>query len=293
MEKSTDNSSTKAPETKPVPKEGDVPEVVTKPDEAKAPEQPKEQPEAQPAAAQAAPAPVESAVSEPATPVQQIPTAAAPEKKGGICNLTTCCIGSCLGCFGLIIVLVIVGIFAAPTMSRMLNNVVNPDVDVPEINSVSVASLNDEVAVITSTSGQHTVIVSEDEFNVLLRDDFADVEDMELDIRADFQEDIGYLYIKFVDWMPWSIIEYVGDADGGLVMGEVKIGPISVDSYLEDSVRSTYGESESYEEFDASSLFLGTVFPEGGVTLDEIHFLDDEVKMIVTVEELSTIGKVD
>lgn len=215
------------------------------------------------------------------------------EKKGkGFCNVTSCFIGSCVGCLVILIVLILLGIFAAPMLAKMLNRVINPGVEVPEVNEVSLDDLNSNIDQILTKSGEQIIIVSEDEFNTLLKQKYGDVTDtaVSMDIRTDLEQDTAQVLIRFVDWMPWAVITVVNDQEGNVSTTSIKLGPIDASSYFNDAIQERIqNEGSDYSQgMDIPSLFANVIFGDNvnAINVKSINFLKDEVKIAVEIIDI-------
>lgn len=242
------------------------------------------------------PAQEQTGTVQPQQVVQQAPPAQTPpqqvvakEKKGGgMCNTTTCCIASCVGCLLIVVILVLLGIFAAPTLSRLLNQAINPGVNVPEITEVDTTQLEQDLDEAAISEQQQTITVTEDEFNALLGERLQDTGEGSLDfnLRTDFEQDTATFYFKLTEWMPWGTIEIKNDENGNLSTGAIKLGPMDISSYFEDALEQQLESSEqdiSTDELDLTSLFAEVLF-EGNaekVTIEGIYFYKDEMKAVV------------
>ncbi|MBN2016355.1 hypothetical protein JW766_06025 [Candidatus Dojkabacteria bacterium] len=203
------------------------------------------------------------------------------KKGGGIkCNKTTCCIGSCVIGIVFIISLVLLSIFAAPFIADVLNSLINPDVEVPEVQSVSLEDLESRIQSIVQMGESDRLEVSEDEFNSLLRKNLEEAGTQEsTDLRIDFKKDKSYLYLKFMDWMPWAIIETASDERGSLQVNRIKLGPIDVSDIAEQQME-TQTDSNG---IDMTTLLSSYIFKdEDNVVIEAIYFEDD--KMIIVIE---------
>lgn len=211
------------------------------------------------------------------------------KKKGGMCNTTTCCIGSCVGCLILIIALVLLGIFAAPTLSNLLNKALNAGIEIPEVRDVDTTKLEDTLSTIPDQEQQQTLTITEDEFNTLLRK-WSETEGetaLSLDSRADFEKDTAKILLKLAEWMPWAVIEITNDTDGKLETSSFKLGPLDLTNYFKDTLEQEFqvsGSSSNQLGFDISDLFASVLFKDktDQVDIQAIYFDKDEMRVTVT-----------
>jgi len=214
------------------------------------------------------------------------------EKSGGGCNKSTCCIVSCLGCVGILVGLILLGVFAAPTLSKLLNKVINPNVNVPEIKDVNIDKLNEEIKNAVGTEGSQTINISEDEFNKLLQVQYNTNSNIKLDMRADFTKDEIDLMLKFAKWMPWSVIEASNGQEGKVITNSIKLGPIDISKYIKDAVNKQMQEGETNtQELDISYILASAVFKEdiSKITIEKMFFLDDGIDITFYVNSIDNI----
>lgn len=202
------------------------------------------------------------------------------KKKGrGFFNKTTCCIGGCGGCLILIVILVLLAIFAAPFVADILNKVVNPDIEIPELMDIDITSLEDEINVSIQEGGAQEIEVSEDEFNVLLHNKIMEgssEDDLSFDMRVDFEDTTAKIFMKFDDWMPWAIFDMKSDETGQIEMTGVKLGPIDIRNV---ATQIQYDESDT-EEFDMTGLIGSSLFrEEDDVTIQGVYFEKDLLRV--------------
>jgi len=217
------------------------------------------------------------------------------KKKKGLINKNTCCIGSCVGCLLILIALVLLGIFAAPVLSKYLNKMINPGIEVPELKDVDLTDLDNEVSSILDEAGSQTITVSEDEYNQLLKRDYGTYSEeaqLDADFRADFEEDQASLLMKFTKWMPWALVEMTSDSEGQITTDSIKLGPVSIGSYVKKAVEENMEEGQQMSsEVDMSSLLARVVFDDEieQVTIEGIYFKDDEIEFDVTIVDTDSI----
>lgn len=215
------------------------------------------------------------------------------KKRGGMCNKTTCCIGSCVGCLFIIVALVLLAIFAGPTLADILNKAINPGVDVPEVETVDTTEVEDELASVAQADLAQTITISESEFNSLLKQKLSEAgeESFNLDLRTDFEENTAKIYIKLVDWMPWGVIEVTNDEQGQLTTSSLKIGPLDASSFLDETVMQEMEESgdgtTSPESLDMTELLKSLLFEEDAnkVTIQEVYFRKNEMELTAVKSE--------
>lgn len=241
---------------------------------------------------QETPPPQPSPPQQPPTQEQTRPeTVVVEKKKGGCgCNKTTCCIGSCIGCILIIVCLILGIIFAAPTISSLLNKALNPNVNVPELTNVSLESVKSQLEESSKSNQGESVRISEEEFNALIKekkDKRSDISE-ETDIRFDFEKDKAKMFAKFSEWMPWAVIEIVGNDDGTLNVTSIKIGPVDITTQLSSTFES-YGSSlnidikETGNEVDAINLLTGFIFDETteDVEIEAVYFHENEIELVI------------
>lgn len=213
------------------------------------------------------------------------------KKKGGCgCNKTTCCIGSCIGCILIIVGLILGIIFAAPTISSLLNKALNPNVNVPELTEVSLESVKSHLEESSKSTQGESVRILEDEFNALVKekkDKRTDISE-ETDIRFGFEKDKAEMFVKFTQWMPWAVIEIVGDDDGTLEVTSIKMGPVDITtrfgSTFEDYESSfNTNINEMGDEIDAVNLLTGFIFDETteDVEIEAVYLHENEIELVI------------
>jgi len=216
------------------------------------------------------------------------------KKKKGCINTTNCCIGSCVGCLLILIALVLIGIFAAPTLSKYLNNLINPGVEVPEVKDVDLTDLDDEIASLMDKAGSQSITVTEDEFNQLLKRKYnsgTEETAFSSDVRTNFRENEAELLMKFTEWMPWALIEVTNDSEGKLTTDSIKLGPVDISNFVKGAMENEFDEGEFSGNIDMSFLLASIIFGDdiNDVSVSAVYFNDDEVKLEVIIASLDDI----
>lgn len=210
------------------------------------------------------------------------------KKKKGLINTTTCCIGSCIGCLLLLIAIILLGIFAAPTLSKYLNRIINPGIEAPEVKDVDMTDIDEEISTILSEGGTQSITITEDEFNQMLKRKYnpgTDESSISMDVRTDFEDDEAKILMKFTKWMPWALVEVSNDSEGKLSTNTMKLGPLDISNFVKGTIEENFEEGDSSGEIDISFLFVGVVFGDDAtkVTMDAIYFMDDEFELNVVI----------
>ncbi len=199
------------------------------------------------------------------------------KKKKGCCSLSTCLIGTCSGCLILIIAIVFLVIFAGPSIAEVLDKVINPDIEVPEVKDIDLDKLKNEIDESISGNSQQIIILSEDEFNAMLKQKYRD-----MDIRSDLEKDTAKIFIRFVDCLPWITITITSDDEGEISTSNVKLGTIDVSDYSIDMIsKYIQNDNENVSGEIDSLLFSSVIFRNDITTIESIYFLQDEIKVVV------------
>ncbi len=212
------------------------------------------------------------------------------KKKKGLINKTTCCIGSCVGCLLILVIIVLLGIFAAPTLSKYLNKLINPGIDAPEVKDVDMTDIDNEINDMLSEAGTQAITITEDEFNQMLKRKYnpgTDEAAINMDVRSDFEENEAKILMKFTKWMPWALVEVSNDSEGKLSTNTMKLGPLDISNFVKGTMEENFEGEDFSGEINVSSLFVDVVFGDDAtrVEVTSIYFGDDEFDMNVVIED--------
>jgi len=213
-------------------------------------------------------------------------------KKGGGCGLnkTTCCLGTGGGCILLIIIIILAAIFAAPTVSDLLNKALNAGINVPQIQEMSLETIESKIDTAKASTTDQTVTLSEDEFNALVRQKMQESTtegEQQIDVRFDFEEDTANILIRFYEWMPWGVIEVLSDEEGNLTITSIKLGPIDVSTQVQTSLEQYQQDLptnvEQPDQIDAASLLSSLLFDaeDGKVQITSVYLHKDQIEFTV------------
>lgn len=215
------------------------------------------------------------------------------EKKGFpiSCNKTTCCFGSCFGCLFVIIALVVLAIFAAPTFGNLLNKLVNAGLTVPEITTTDVSSVGTEIDTLLEEQTEQTLTMSEEELNVLIANNVQQEqeEDSKLDIRADLKNDAADLYIRYSELMPWAVLKTKSSEEGIVTVTSIKLGPIDITNQIGTVLEEQTPDADvvSEESININALFATLIFGDdaGKVQIKSLHFKEDQIEVVATTSD--------
>ncbi len=201
------------------------------------------------------------------------------------CNKTTCCLGSCIGCLGTIIAVILLAIFAAPTVGKLLDNFVNSGVTVPEKSTASTADIESELdkAQVSETSQQ--IKITEDELNALIIKNLKETEEENstLDVRMDIESGKANIYMRFAEIMPWAVLTAKSDSSGEVKADSIKIGPIDIENRAGELLESKGVDSQEKEEIDLKGFFRSMIFGKDSqsVQLQKVYFEKDAITIVV------------